>query len=125
MKIVKNENPIFCDIDGTLILPYDSTASRQVGRIVHVYDALTDKKIRMVAHEPMIRILLEERRKGKYIVVWSRSGQEWAANVVRALDLVASVDLVISKPLVYLDDTPVETWMKDRVFLPADMIYKR
>lgn len=127
MKVIKNENPVFFDVDGTLVLPYDKKQDKfhQVGRVVEVYDAITDKFIRMVAHEPMIRILVEEKRKDRFVIVWSRSGQEWAANVVRALDLVKKVDLVISKPLVYFDDMPVESWMKDRVFLSADMPYKK
>lgn len=124
MRINKSERIIPTDIDDTLILSYNIT-NAPLGRKISVYDAVTKSFITMVAHEPNIRLVIEEHHRGACIKVWSRSGYEWAANVIKALDLEKYVDEVLSKPLVYIDDTPVEQWMKDRIYLQPSMQYKR
>jgi hypothetical protein len=124
MRIIKSENIKPFDIDNTLILPIDPSKV-STGRIVDVYDAITKRFIRMQVHEPNVRLLIEEAHRGAYIIVWSRSGYEWAANVIRALDLVPQVNLVLSKPLVYFDDMDVSQWLKDRVYLTPETRYKK
>lgn len=124
MKIIKSEQIRPVDVDDTLIINYNDT-TKDLGRKVKVYDAVTNKFITMVAHEANIRLLLEEKHRGGFIIVWSRSGYEWAKHVVQALDLENFVDLVMSKPLAYIDDMPVELWMKDRVYLKPGTQYKR
>jgi len=119
MRVIKSENIKFFDIDGTLILPYTT------GPAIYVYDAVTRKDIKMQAHEPNVRLLLEEKHRGSTIIVWSMGGYEWAANVVRALNLVTKVDFVMSKPLAYFDDVPIDEWLRFRVFLDPNMKYKR
>lgn len=125
MITIKNENIRPFDIDGTLVLPYNPWIVNQPGRDVLVYDSVEDKHIKMIAHEPMIRLLKEEKAKGSFILVWSRSGNDWARNVIKALQLTEYVDVVMSKPLVYFDDVDVKDWMKDRVYLSPDMRYKK
>lgn len=110
------------DIDGTLILPYDKTQKQLA---VDVYDAITNKYIKMAVHEPMVRLLREEHHRGGHIVVWSRGGYEWAANVIRALDLTSCVHLVMSKPMAYFDDVPIAEWLPYRVYLDPKMQYKK
>lgn len=124
MAIVKNENIKPFDVDGTLILS-DDVDVRPGNMCVNVLDPVTRKFLRLRVHEPMVRLLREEKHRGAFIIVWSRGGYEWAANVIKALDLVDQVDLIISKPNVYFDDTPVVDWMKDRVFLDPKTRYKK
>lgn len=122
MTIVKSEQTSFWDIDGTLILPYDKTQKQLV---VEVYDAVTNKYVKMAVHEPMVRLLREERHRGGHIIVWSRGGYEWATNVIRALDLTSCVHMVMSKPMVYFDDQAIESWLQYRVYLDPKMQYKK
>jgi hypothetical protein len=122
MKIVKNEYVIFVDVDHTLIFP---TEPKVPGISVQVLDPVTQKWISMTGSRPMIRLLKEEKHRGAHVVVWSRGGYEWAANVIRALDLVPYVDEVISKPVAYMDDIPINKWLKHRIYLPPETIYKR
>jgi len=124
MRIIKNEYNTFWDIDSTLIFSIDPV-NPVPGRKIQVYDAITKKFILMIANEPMIRLLKEEKHRGSNITVWSRGGYEWAANVIRALDLVTCVDQVMTKPLAYMDDLDISEWLKYRVYLPPNTIYKR
>ncbi len=123
MKITKSEAIRPFDVDGTLILPL--TAETDHMPKIEVYDAITKTFIEMRIHEPMVRILEEEYHRGGYIIVWSRSGWEWAKNVVIALELQDKVHRVMSKPLVYFDDMPIDLWLKDRVFLDPNTPYKK
>lgn len=120
MKVIENEQLKFFDVDDTLVMPNDGT-----GTTVEVYDAVTNKFITMKVHKPMVRLLREEHHRGSYVVVWSRSGYEWAANVIKALDLVSYVHLVCSKPFAYFDDKDIAEWLPYRVYLQPDMKYKR
>jgi len=124
MRIHKNEHVAPFDVDGTLILPLTAENAMH-GRKVQVWDSISKKYISMVAHEPNIRLLIEEKHRGSLVIVWSRGGYEWAANVIRALDLVSHVDDVYSKPLAYFDDLDISEWLKYRVYLSPETRYKR
>lgn len=124
MNIHKNENVTPFDVDGTLIVSYTEESAKH-GRKVQVWDAITEKYITVVAHEPNIRLLMEEHHRGSLVIVWSRGGYQWAANVIKALDLVDYVSDVYTKPLAYFDDLPIEAWLKYRVYLEPETRYKR
>jgi hypothetical protein len=124
MKIINNESVVPIDVDGTLILPF-YPEQPLLGRKVYVFDHVSNNNITMVAHEPNIRLLLEEKHRGSFVVVWSKGGYQWATNVVKALKLEDKVDLVMTKPRFYIDDLPVEEWLKERIFLLAETKYKR
>ncbi len=111
------------DVDDTLILHGDKGHSEY--RTVSVYDTVEDKYIKFRVHEPMVRLLLEEYDRGSFIIVWSRSGFAWATAVAKALGIFDKVHLIMSKPMVYFDDMPVESWLKDRVYLSPDQHYKK
>lgn len=121
MIVNKNENIRPFDIDGCLVFVSKDLSNAE---IVEVVDPVNAGTITMHINKNMVRLLLEEHQRGGYILVWSRGGWEWARNVVLALGLDDYVHEVMSKPLVYFDDTPVTKWMKDRVFIGPDERYK-
>ncbi len=121
MTIIKSEDTVFFDVDGTLIVgPDEDTA----GPIFKVKDTVTKGYVTVRAHSAMIRLLREARQRGSHITVWSRGGWEWARNVVMALDIVDEVDHVMSKPLAYFDDVDVKEWLPYRVYLKPGTRYK-
>lgn len=124
MKTVDNDDIAPFDVDQTLVLSKDTEVNPH-NLTVEIYDPITEKFIKMLVHEPMVRLLREQKRRGSFIMVWSRGGYEWAANVVKALHLTECVDLVMSKPKVYYDDLPVQEWLKDRVYLEPRSTYKK
>lgn len=122
-NIVKNENVVMVDVDDTLIL-HLSEAELVDKRTIEVYDPITKGYLVVAAHEPMIRLVQEEAHRGSYVIVWSRGGYEWANNVIDALCLHPSVHQIMSKPIAYFDDKPIDEWLKYRVYLKPDTIYK-
>lgn len=122
MITIKSEQTSFWDIDGTLILaPEDGDMSP----VISIPDPLSGPAIRQRVNHSMVRLLKEEAHRGAYVVVWSRGGWEWARSVIKALELEAYVHLVMSKPMAYFDDVPIEEWLPYRVFLKPDMKYRR
>ena len=81
MITIKNEDISPFDIDQTLVLAKGTDVHKNNLR-VDIYDPITKKFITMLVHEPMVRLLREQKHRGSYVIVWSRGGYEWAANVV-------------------------------------------
>jgi len=120
MKVIDNEHTVFVDVDGTLILPYDTNYD-----IVKVKDPVTGNYLKFRPHHAMIRLLIEEAARGSYIVVWSRGGNQWARAVIEGLMLESHVDVVMTKPMVYFDDVDIKEWLPYRVFFEPGYNYKQ
>jgi FMN phosphatase YigB (HAD superfamily) len=52
--------------------------------------------------------LMEHKRRGHKVIVWSAGGAEWAEKAVKMLGIEDYVDLSIDKPLSIYDDKPFE-----------------
>lgn len=124
MQIIKNEQIDYYDVDGTLVI-HEDHKTIPPGESVQVYDAVTKKFITVRVNKPMIRLLRESKSRGAYVVVWSRGGYRWATDVIKALELTDYVDVVMTKPLAYFDDTEISDWLPYRVFIPPNVIYKK
>lgn len=118
--IIDHEDPKPFDVDGCLII---HTKNRSLQSLL-VFDCVEKRHIAVRPNWNMVRLLREEKHRGSFVMVWSRGGKEWATEVVRALGLMDYVDLIMTKPKVYFDDTEVKDWLKDRVFMGPDEEYK-
>jgi predicted phosphatase len=65
--------------------------------------------------------LKNQKMTGNTVVVWSAGGGEWAATVVRALDLEKYVDVCITKPDFYYDDKDVSDWFPKKRFYHSEV----
>lgn len=124
MQVINSENTSFFDVDGTLVI-HMPTEMIAPGESVQVYDAVTKGHVTVRINRPMVRLMREASFRGDYVVVWSRGGHRWAADVIKALDLVECVDLVLSKPLAYFDDVEIAKWLPYRVFISPEVAYKQ
>lgn len=124
MTIIRSENIKPFDCDETLVLHNINNPAYSELPLIQVDDAVTGGSIEVRVNENMVRLLEEEKSRGATVVVWSRGGYQWAADVVKALDINLSVDIIMSKPTFYFDDTPVEKWMESRVYLTPETSYK-
>ncbi len=122
-RIIKSEQLRVWDIDDTLVLTTMETDADFP--TVEVPDLIEGGTIKLKVHQPMVRLLKEEHARGSYNIVWSRSGYQWAVDVLTAIGVLDKVHMVMSKPMVYFDDSPVENWMKDRVYIQPTKLYKK
>lgn len=113
MQVVPRDRILAVDVDGTLIdyLPPDAPKWDHVVMYGHKLFKVKRREfnISLVIHHKEIR--------GYFILVWSANGNAWAENIVKTLGLENYVDLVLTKPLEYVDDKPVTEWMKNRIFI--------
>lgn len=129
MYVLNREHLRCWDVDDTLIMhqnykPHEDEAEwRGVGH-VSIKCPYTGDVGNYYINYNMVRLLKEEHARGGCNVVWSRGGYQWAEAVVKALELGPMVSLIMSKPLVYMDDKPVTEWMTDRVYIPPNVKYK-
>ena len=121
MKVIKNEKIVPTDIDGTLVVHSPGPGIP----CIEVYDPEARCYVSLGINLSMVKILREEKHRGAFVIAWSRGGYQWAKNVINALNLENHVDLVMTKPLIYFDDTPVEKWLETRIFLDENTVYKR
>jgi hypothetical protein len=59
---------------------------------------------------------MELRTVGWQIVAWSQGGSSHAERVIKLLQLDNLVDLIVSKPTVYVDDLPFEQQYIKRIY---------
>lgn len=102
MRVLKNDKILFCDVDDTLVLyDYPENADNLIS-VVHPISKSVDI---LLPHKEHIGILRKFSKQGFFIVVWSLGGWYWAEAVVLALGLKKIVNLVMSKPAYYIDDS--------------------
>jgi hypothetical protein len=109
------------DVDGTLILNFvDKEGS------IRFRDPETNTEEVAYPHWPNINLLKKYKEEGCTIIVWSGSGGHYSHNVLVALGIRDLVDLVMDKPLEYVDDqdcgysrnnAPHQGWMGRRIWL--------
>ncbi len=120
MNIINNESLVFCDVDQTLVVYPEDGNKKATIDILNPNDGIVEK---LIPHEGHIKILKQRKGRGSFIVVWSAGGFAWAAAVVKALGLENHVDMICSKPHIYLDDKPADKIMGERVYLGIDGKY--
>jgi predicted phosphatase len=113
MQVIPNDRILAVDVDGTLVdtLNHITISPYLVLNYGNSIYKLAPRRFN-------IDLMIHHKRvRGYFIMVWSANGVVWAERVVKLLGLEQYVDLVITKPLEYIDDKPVEQWMTNRIWL--------
>lgn len=114
MKVTKNEQILYCDIDSTLV--FDCDKSHPEALPAKYYD-----ETRWVRpHHKQIQFLKTLKTRGFYVIAHSGNGHGWVEEIINLLKLSKYVDEVKSKPVFYLDDLPAEKWMGSRIYISED-----
>ena len=108
MKTTIRSHHVVCfDVDDTLInYEYDVDKSEYLIE-VSVSDHDSNKHLYTQLVEPIkanIDALIQHKKKGHFIIVWTQAGHDWAEAVVEALGLDDFVDMCMDKPKWYYDD---------------------
>lgn len=109
------EMPIVVDVDDTLLMWHDY----DFNNCVEVTDIAGEVHFRKV-HKKHVDLLKTHAERGYQVIVWSANGAWWAEECVRVLELEDYVDLILCKPVKYIDDLPCQEWMGSRVYIPYE-----
>lgn len=128
MQILECKRPIYFDVDDTLVLWHVNLDDVPKVKIIsppskHFVGQLEEFEVPeyeeyLTPHLKHIEELKKLKLKGHTIIVWSQGGHDWAASVVKGLNLEEYVDYVIEKPTKYYDDLDSRTFMGHNIFIP-------
>lgn len=110
MQVFENDKTAYFDVDDTLVQWGHSTDPRALE-----FDSYGFKE-KLVPHESHIMFLKRQKNRGFTIIVWSQGGAVWAKEVIDKLGIADYVDLVLTKPFMYVDDKDSTHFMTNRVF---------
>lgn len=114
MKYYDSQMVIMFDVDDTLVM---HEISEEMPGDVYVKDPYDNKDNLLRTHERHVKLLKDFKARGYTVCVWSAAGAPWAKAVVDALKLEEYVDIVMSKPLKYVDDLPANEILGSRLYL--------
>ena len=106
------------DVDETLVLHFKSDGS--TGPNMSYYSEVSDDfghSQLIKAHSKHVNLLHNHLQRGYQVIVWSKAGWSWAANVVKFLGLEDENIIVMSKPIAYVDDLEASEFMTNRIYL--------
>ena len=107
MIVTRNDNVVCFDVDDTLVMwSWESRFNEQS----IVFDNF-GYETRLLPHQKHIDLMKQFKARGHYVIVWSQGGYEWAASVVKTLQLESYVDEVKTKPKWVIDDLPPGAWL--------------
>lgn len=110
---LKSDNVAYFDCDETLVF----VDSIPLG-VDTVWIQIPDFPGKQVGiHTKHVQRLKDHKIWGNGVVVWSRSGYQWAKAVVVALELTEFVDVILSKPLYFYDDKKCDQILGEHRFL--------
>lgn len=116
MLTISEESTIFVDVDDTLVMWGQKPKTGQ--KRVKIVDPYSGEALFLTPHLGHIKVLKDRKARGSYVVVWSAGGNRWADAVVRALKLDSYVDLVMTKPHIYIDDKKASEFMQEHLYIP-------
>lgn len=102
MMILESDKVAFFDVDDTLIEWWPNTSGDPVDFVDLMYPSGATSRHKVLSKN--VRSLIEHKKRGQKIVVWSAGGYEWAAEAVKKIGIEEYVDIVMSKPAWWYDD---------------------
>lgn len=112
MKFFESEMNVFYDCDDTLVMWHDEPCDII---IKDPYEEGISHNLKK--HKKHIKLLKTHKAQGYGVVVWSAGGAKWAQSVVDALELNDHVDIIMAKPVKFIDDLTANEIMGTRVYL--------
>ena len=105
---------VMVDVDGTLVFDmlhkgFDRDKSFCVNYV--------NGPVWLTRHDANIDLVKIFHGLGYEVIVWSRTGRDWAQLVVDAVGLKYYVSQCLTKPLYYIDDEDANGWMGSRRWL--------
>ena len=112
---LNNQNIVCFDVDDTLII-YDKP--EHIEDIVTFSCPYTGKTVTAYPHKSHAIFIKQQHARGRFVIVWSNAGADWAETVVRTLGLSDYVHLVMTKPIMVVDDgNTLESIVGAKVYL--------
>jgi FMN phosphatase YigB (HAD superfamily) len=118
MQVITNDMMVMFDCDDTLVM-WNNVNYWVPGPDKYEFIDSTDGGSAFLQiHKAHVNLLKKYKAQGYTVVVWSAAGYRWAESVVKTLQLEDYVDMVMSKPIKYVDDLSAKEILGSRVYIP-------
>lgn len=111
MEVIENEFLVAYDVDDTLVM-YDEEFDR-----VAFLDPYSKETIFLSPNKKHIDLLKKHKAQGMAVMVWSAGGAKWAKSVIDTLELSEYVDIILTKPVKFVDDLQAAEILGQRIYL--------
>lgn len=115
---IENEQVFAFDVDDTLVLERPGVDLHE--NAITLTNPYSDSVLFRLPHVRHIELLKQQKARGRFVVVWSGGGVKWARHVVEKLGLLPYVDLILTKPIGYVDDQHSSEWLNNKIYLPHE-----
>ena len=102
---------VYVDVDNTLVQDSLKMGKGHPREIVVDY---TNGPVWIVPNRKNIELVILFFKLGYKVVVWSKTGADWAELVCKAVGLDRCADIYLTKPMYYIDDEECSQWMGSR-----------
>lgn len=99
---LSNERVVYCDVDDTLVIWDYEKLPHKEDDLISFEDEFG--KWKLLPHKKNIDFLINLKRQGYGIVVWSAAGVNWVELVIKKLKLENVPNVIASKPEIAIDD---------------------
>lgn len=109
---VDNIKTLYSDVDDTLAMHNLSDYAVEE----HISIDYTHGPMVIVPNKKNINLLTKFYKLGYTIILWSKTGGDWAQLVGKAIGIDHMVTLYVSKPMFLLDDKEFGEWIGPRLW---------
>lgn len=116
MQILESETVVMCDIDDTILM-WNTNYKCPSLEGVKTTCPYSGEIRYLRPHYRHIELLKQYKARGFTIVFWSAAGYLWAKEAVNVLGLNDITDLIMTKPIKYLDDLQASEILGARIYI--------
>ena len=117
-QLINSDMVVTFDCDDTLVIWNDNEYWVSGSDKVCFEDPYDKSMIFLYPHTQHINLMKKYKAQGYTVIVWSAGGSLWAKEVVDKLKINNLVDVIMSKPIKYVDDLPASQILGSRVYIP-------
>lgn len=99
---LEKEKVVFVDVDDTCAIWDPEKYPHDPDDLITITDEYGQWNL--LPHKKNIQFVINLKRQGYGVVIWSAAGASWASTIVNKLGLENVADMVISKPEIAIDD---------------------
>lgn len=116
MQVIENEFLVAYDIDDTIVM-WDAEFDYTHADKVEFKDPYDGKLVYLTPNKKHIDLLKKHKAQGMAVMVWSAGGAKWARSVIDTLELSEYVDIILTKPVKFVDDLQASEILGQRIYL--------
>lgn len=115
--LINSDMVVMFDCDDTCVMWNNNEYWLDGDEKIELVDPYDNATVYLYPHTQHINLMKKYKKQGYTIVLWSAAGHLWAKEVADKLKINDLVDIIMSKPIKYVDDISTGI-LGSRVYIP-------